>query len=79
MPLFAAIIQDLFPGVDIPALDYGELSGAINICCSEKNLQPNDLFVEKVIQLYDTFQVRFGAMVVGPAGSGKSTVCYLII
>ena len=78
LPLFSAIIQDLFPGVTIPSLDYGELSVAIKQCCLESNIQATDPFVTKVIQLYDTFCVRFGAMVVGPAGGGKST-CYTIL
>ena len=32
----------------------------------------------KVMQLFDTFQVRFGVMLVGPTGGGK-TVCYRIL
>ena len=30
-------------------------------------------FVTKVTQLFDTFIVRFGVMIVGPAGGGKTT------
>ena len=29
VPLFMAIIQDLFPGVEIPNVDYGTLQKAI--------------------------------------------------
>jgi hypothetical protein len=29
LPLFAAIVQDLFPGVEIPSNDYGELQVAL--------------------------------------------------
>lgn len=35
-------------------------------------------FEEKIIQLYDTFNVRFGVMLVGQSGSGKST-CFKIL
>jgi dynein heavy chain, axonemal len=35
-------------------------------------------FVLKIIQLFDTFCVRFGVMIVGPTGGGKTT-CYEIL
>tara|TARA_B110000285_G_C14611031_1_gene374945 strand:- start:326 stop:493 length:168 start_codon:yes stop_codon:yes gene_type:complete len=35
-------------------------------------------FVLKVIQLFETFNVRFGVMLVGTTGSGK-TSCYEIL
>eukprot|EP00605_Chrysophyceae_sp_TOSAG23-4_P002255 GSChrysophyteH1.ASY1.ANO1.2499.1 assembled CDS len=53
LPLFAAIVLDLFPGVEIPPDEYGEL---------------------KVIQMFDIFNIRFGATIVGPAGTGKSSI-----
>jgi len=39
------------------------------------NLEVLPSFVTKVTQLFDTFNVRFGVMIVGPAGGGKTT-CY---
>ena len=35
-------------------------------------------FITKVIQLFDTFDVRFGVMIVGPTGGGKTT-CYEVL
>ena len=35
-------------------------------------------FVIKVIELYQTFNVRFGVMTVGPTGGGKTTCCQLL-
>lgn len=37
------------------------------------NMEVKDKFVTKVTQLFDTFNVRFGVMIVGPAGGGKTT------
>lgn len=69
-----AILQDLFPGVDIPEHDYGRLQAEI-ISVQEKNkLQVVMTQVKKVIQLYETMIVRHGVMLVGPTGSGKTTV-----
>jgi len=73
LPLFENIILDLFPGVDRPQVDYGDLLTAINKSCEVKNLQPEEVFVGKIIQLYDTIQVRHGLMIVGPTGGGKTS------
>lgn len=37
------------------------------------NKQPEQCFLDKIIQLYDTTQVRHGLMIVGPTGGGKSS------
>ena len=73
LPLFGAIVQDLFPTVEIKDADYGELQEQIVSSIKEKLLQPVDAFILKVIQLFDTFEVRFGVMIVGPTGGGKTT------
>ena len=76
--LFMAIISDLFPGVEIPPQDYGELRVAVVKSIETDGLQAIDAFVMKVIQLYETFNVRFGVMLVGPTGGGK-TQCYRML
>ena len=73
--LFQAIVQDLFPGVDVPETPGGDLEAAIIESLEEAHLQVVDKFVTKTIQLYETFNVRFGVMAVGPTGGGKTT-CY---
>jgi dynein heavy chain len=64
----------LFPGVERPVIDYGELFSSIKETCSlpEFNLEAIDVFLSKIIQLYDTIQVRHGLMLVGPTGGGKT-------
>lgn len=78
LPLFKALIQDLFPKVIIPEVDYGELQSQICESIKEHKLEEKPEFITKVIQLFDTFNVRFGAMIVGPTGGGKTT-CYEIL
>lgn len=74
LPLFAAIIQDLFPSIEITANDYGNLEVTIKEMVVNMELQPDAGFVTKVIQLYETFNVRFGVMIVGPTGAGKTKI-----
>ena len=73
--LFKAIVGDLFPGEEVPYVDYGDLKRAIEHCTTESGYQPVEDFTTKVIQLFETFEVRFGTMIVGPASAGKTT-CY---
>ena len=72
--LWQAILQDLFPGVEIPDHDYGRLQEEIQQVFLNKGLQLVPAQVKKVIQLYETMIVRHGVMLVGPTGSGKTTV-----
>ncbi|CAH1104335.1 unnamed protein product, partial [Psylliodes chrysocephalus] len=72
--LFKGILGDLFPGVELPVPDYGLFQATIIECMVEANLQPEFCMINKVIQLYETMIVRWGVMLVGPTGGGKSVI-----
>ncbi len=74
--LFQAIVSDLFPGVHIPEHDYGEMKLAIEESFTNAGLLIVPDQVLKVIQLYETFSIRFGVMTVGPTGGGKTAVAH---
>ncbi|RKO93938.1 dynein heavy chain, N-terminal region 2-domain-containing protein, partial [Blyttiomyces helicus] len=78
VPLFNGIISDLFPGVEQPAIDYGELLDSLHRTCQKGSLQPVDAFIKKCIQLYETTVVRHGLMLVGPTGGGKTSCCRVL-
>lgn len=73
VPLFNGIISDLFPGVAQPNINYGELLESINKTCASLQLQAEENFVKKCIQLFETTIVRHGLMLVGPTGGGKTS------
>ncbi|KAF7236750.1 Dynein heavy chain 2, axonemal [Varanus komodoensis] len=72
VPLFSAIIQDLFPGIECPAIDYGKLKEVLEGELREMGLQPIPFTTTKVIQLYETKNSRHSSMIVGNTGSGKT-------
>ncbi|KAA0150075.1 hypothetical protein FNF29_05515 [Cafeteria roenbergensis] len=74
LPLFYAIVQDLFPGVTVPEEDLGQLLVAVKEVITSKGLQLVSGFIDKVVQLYKTFEVRFGVVLVGPTGGGKTRI-----
>ena len=51
LPLFMGIISDLFPGIAIPNVDYGELQSEIENQLKLCNLIPVPDYVTKIIQL----------------------------
>lgn len=73
VPLFDAIINDLFPGIEQPKKDLGALQKAINHNLLDRGLQAHPYIIAKTIQLYETMDTRHGVMVVGNTGSGKTT------
>jgi dynein heavy chain, axonemal len=78
LPLFNGIMSDLFPGIERPSIDYGDLLKAITWSAEKRNLQPVPIFLTKCIQLYETIVVRHGLMVVGPTGGGKSCIIQVL-
>ena len=76
--LFNAIVQDLFPGIEIPKQDTGALLVTIKDCLASAFLRETDEYLLKAIQLYEVLGIRFGVMQVGPTGGGKSTIALIL-
>lgn len=70
--LFRGILSDLFPGVVLPDSSHPDLESSIKQGLEEKNLQTTETTLRKCIQLYETMCVRWGVMLVGPTGGGKT-------
>jgi dynein heavy chain len=78
LPLFHGIVSDLFPGVEVPVVDYGVLQSAIEDTIAKYKLQPLPQFIDKVIQIHEVQLVRWGMMCVGEAGSGKTKALFIL-
>ena len=73
IPLFMALLKDLFPGYKIESKKDKVLSMEIHKVAIELGLDNTDYSVNKVIQLFDSKLTRHGNMLVGRTYSGKST------
>ena len=78
IPLFYAIVQDLFPSSVVSETDNSEIFKQFTKSCKKFNWQPHLPFMKKIVQLLETFGVRFGVMLVGFTGGGK-TASYKIL
>ena len=78
LPLFHALIKDLFPTLEAESSHCGPLQKQIESSITRLGLQPIPSFALKVTQLFEVFSIRFGAMIVGPAGGGK-TACFEVL
>merc|ERR1711871_1941824 len=79
VPLFRGLLNDLFPGLDCPRVSYPNLKKAAEDILENDNYRCTDekVFdwqVDKVIQMYETQEIRHTSMIVGPTGGGKSVV-----
>jgi dynein heavy chain len=74
-PLFASLIKDIFPRqTNIPTKTYKSVEDAVKAHIQRVNLINKPQWFLKVIQLYETAQVRHGFMLVGAAGCGKTQI-----
>jgi len=75
VPLFLALLKDLFPKVkDPPKKVYESIERGTKMLVERHKLIHWDSWVLKVIQLYETSLVRHGFMLVGPTLCGKSEI-----
>lgn len=73
VPLFLALLDDLFPSQKAQRAAAADIASALDRVCKDRGLQPHPSWINKCIQLYETSIVRHGIMVVGPSGCGKSS------
>jgi dynein heavy chain len=71
--LFRLLLKDLFPALELPAFDPGDLGAAIAAELDKAGLQQNPTILQKCIELRDSKVTRHCNMLVGKTLAGKST------
>jgi dynein heavy chain len=74
LPVFMGLITDLFPGLDVPRKRDMDFEKDVREAVLGLNLQPEDSFLLKIVQLQELLDVRHSVFVLGPAAAGKSGV-----
>ncbi|KAI0152489.1 cytoplasmic dynein heavy chain [Hypoxylon sp. NC0597] len=77
--IMMAIEQECFPGVQYVPANLADLEGAIRRLAAERHLVVNDIWMTKVLQLYQIQKIHHGVMMVGNSGSGKSAAWRLLL
>jgi dynein heavy chain len=77
-PLFIALLGDVFTGVELDKSKQ-DIRGAIIRNASQIGLDPFENWLAKVVQLYETCEVRHGIMILGHSGSGKTCITNALI
>ncbi|KAJ4294876.1 dynein heavy chain [Collariella sp. IMI 366227] len=68
-----------FPGVKYVPANLVKLEDAIRRLARERHLVVNELWMTKVLQLYQIQKIHHGVMMVGNSGSGKSAAWRLLL
>lgn len=74
-----SLLSDVFPGVEYKPVDLEKLRTEIKNVCKERHLLAGDLWMEKVLQVYQIQNINHGLMMVGPSGSGKSKAWQILL
>ncbi|KAF9922924.1 hypothetical protein FBU30_006961 [Linnemannia zychae] len=77
--ILMGLLKDVFPGVDYVPVSLQSLRTAIKDICAKRRLVVGELWLEKILQLYQIQRIHHGLMMVGPSGSGKSNAWQVLL
>jgi len=72
--IFKDLINDLFPEMDPPRATRPDLEQACRDAAIEANLQPEESFIQKCVELAEILDVRHCMFVIGSPGVAKTEI-----
>jgi dynein heavy chain len=74
--IFMGLLNDLFPRTLelVPRARFEDFENKVKDSALENGYQPEDMFVLKITQLREIFEVRWSVFLLGPAGCGKTVI-----
>ncbi|KAI9896991.1 hypothetical protein N3K66_008013 [Trichothecium roseum] len=77
--IMMTIERDCFPGVEYVPANLTALEDAIRTLAAERHLVVTDIWMTKILQLYQIQKIHHGVMMVGNSGSGKTAAWRLLL
>ncbi|KAF7560337.1 hypothetical protein G7046_g3815 [Stylonectria norvegica] len=77
--IMTTIESACFPGIQYVPANLEALENAIRTLAAERHLVVNDVWMTKILQLYQIQKIHHGVMMVGNSGSGKSAAWRLLL
>jgi hypothetical protein len=78
-PLFNALLTNLFTGIIIDQSTQKDIRNALIRNARAAELEPFPSWLTKSMQLFETCKVRYGIMILGPSGTGKTAVIQTLV
>ena len=74
--IFMGLLNDLFPKTLelVPRARFLDFEEVAKACALDKGLQCEEMFILKITQLREIFEVRWSVFLLGVAGSGKTRI-----
>ena len=79
LPLLKTLLTDVFPGIKQEAREFSGLMAAVEKEVERRGLEMGEVWVSKIVQLYQIQELHHGFMVVGPTGTGKTTAWEILL
>ena len=77
--LFNSLLNGVFPDCKIEEVREDALKNKIIELCQLRNLNPENKFIDKILQLYSIQKMHHGVMMVGQSGTGKSAAWKILL